>query len=467
MIDTAFIGRVHAIVGERGVITNQADIAPYVRDWRGTYIGKTSLVVRPSNTQEVAAVVALCAESHTPIVPQGGNTGMVGGGIPDDSNRAIILSLTRMNKIRNIDLANNAMTVEAGCILATVQEAALSNNRYFPLSLAAEGSCTIGGNLSTNAGGTAVLRYGNARDLVLGIEAVTPDGKIWNGLKALRKDNTGYDLKHLLMGAEGTLGIITAAVLKLFPKPQRTCTALVAVLDPAASVALLATIQGAMGDRLTGFELMSRVCLDHVVKHFPATVEPFSARQPWQVLVELTDTLKDAPLEDALSAALQPAFENGQALDAVIASSEAQSQALWNIREHIPEAEKLQGKSVKHDIAVPISRIAEFIQRGDAALAGKFPDAQVICFGHIGDGNLHYNLSFPGVIPTAEQTHDANALIYALLDELGGSISAEHGLGQMKREEITHHKSAVELDMMRAIKAALDPHGIMNPGKVL
>ena len=467
MIDAAFIGRVHAIVGERGVITNQADIAPYVRDWRGIYTGKTSLVVRPSNTQEVAAVVALCAESHTPIVPQGGNTGMVGGGIPDDSNRAIILSLTRMNKIRNIDLANNAMTVEAGCVLATVQEAALGNNRYFPLSLAAEGSCTIGGNLSTNAGGTAVLRYGNARDLVLGIEAVTPDGKIWNGLKALRKDNTGYDLKHLLMGAEGTLGIITAAVLKLFPKPQRTCTALVAVLDPAASVALLATIQGALGDRLTGFELMSRVCLDHVVKHFPATVEPFSTRQPWQVLVELTDTLKDAPLEDALSAALQPAFENGQALDAVIASSEAQSQALWNIREHIPEAEKLQGKSVKHDIAVPISRIAEFIQRGNIALAGKFPDAQVICFGHIGDGNLHYNLSFPGVIPTAEQTHDANALIYALLDELGGSISAEHGLGQMKREEITRHKSSVELDMMRAIKAALDPHGIMNPGKVL
>ena len=467
MTDAAFTERVRAIVGSSGVITDTSDIAPYVRDWRGNYIGKTSLVVRPANTNEVAAVVELCAETQTPIVPQGGNTGMVGGGVPDSSGNAIVLSLTRMNKIRGIDLANNAMTVEAGCILAAVQEAALTNNRYFPLSLAAEGSCTIGGNLSTNAGGTAVLRYGNARDLVLGIEAVTPDGKIWNGLKALRKDNTGYDLKHLLMGAEGTLGIITAAVLKLYPKPQRTCTALVAVPDPAAAVALLATTQSAMGDRLTGFELMSRVCVDLVIKHFPATTEPFSAHHQWQVLVEFADTMKDAPLEEALSAALEPAFANGQALDAIIAASEGQSKALWNIREHIPEAEKLQGKSVKHDISVPISRIAEFIQRGDVALGTKFADAQVICFGHIGDGNLHYNLSFSGTPPTHQQTREANNIVYALLDELGGSISAEHGLGQMKREEITKHKSSVELDMMRAIKAALDSKGIMNPGKVL
>ena len=467
MIDAAFIGRIRAVVGDSGMFTSAADIAPFVRDWRGNYIGKTSLVVRPSNTDEVAAIVKLCAETKTPIVPQGGNTGMVGGGVPDASGTAIVLSLTRMNKIRIIDLANNAMTVEAGCILAAVQEAALNNNRYFPLSLAAEGSCTIGGNLSTNAGGTAVLRYGNARDLVLGIEVVTPDGKIWNGLKALRKDNTGYDLKHLLMGAEGTLGIITAAVLKLFPKPQRTCTAYVAVPDPATAVELLATIQSAMGDRLTGFELMSRVCVDHVIKHFPATAEPFSAQYAWQLLVELSDTMKDAPLEDALSAALEPAFESGQALDAVIATSESQSRALWDIREHIPEAEKLQGRSVKHDISVPISHIAEFIQRGDTALAKKFPSAQVICFGHIGDGNLHYNLSFPGVLPSPTQTHEANDIVYALLDELAGSISAEHGLGQMKREEITRHKSIVEIDMMRAIKAALDPQGIMNPGKVL
>ncbi len=467
MIDVGIVARARAIVGDNGIFTDPADIAPYVQDWRGSYIGRSSLVVRPANTQEVADIVKLCAETHTPIVPQGGNTGMVGGGVPDASGTAIVLSLTRMTRIRAVDLPNNAMTVEAGCILAAVQQVALDNNRYFPLSLAAEGSCTIGGNLSTNAGGTAVLRYGNARDLVLGIEAVAPDGKIWNGLKALRKDNTGYDLKHLLMGAEGTLGIITAAVLKLFPKPQRTCTALVAVPNPAAAVALLATIQSAHGDRLTAFELMSRVCLDHVIKHFPATAEPFSASHDWQVLVELTDTFKDAQLEEALSVALEPSFADGQALDAVIAMSDAQSKALWDIREHIPEAEKLQGRSVKHDISVPISRIAEFIQRGDAALAAKFPDAKVICFGHIGDGNLHYNLSFPGVLASPEQTRDANSIVYPLLDELAGSISAEHGLGQLKREEITKHKSRVELDMMRAIKAAIDPNGIMNPGKVL
>lgn len=467
MIDAAFIRRVHSVVGDSGVVIDPADIASCVRDWRGNYVGKAALVVRPAKTQEVANIVKLCAESRTPIVPQGGNTGMVGGAVPDASGNAIVLSLTRMNRIRAIDLSNDAMTVEAGCILAAVQQAALDNNRYFPLSLAAEGSCTIGGNLSTNAGGTAVLRYGNARDLVLGIEAVTSDGKIWNGLKALRKDNTGYDLKHLLMGAEGTLGIITAAVLKLFPKPQSTCTSLVAVPDPAAAVELLAAIKNAMGDRLTGFELMSRVCLDHVVKHFPATTEPFSARHDWQVLVELTDTLKDARLQDALSVTLEPAFANGQALDAVIAMSEAQSQALWNIRERIPEAEKLQGRSVKHDISVPISRIAEFIQRGDAELGAKFPNAKVICFGHIGDGNLHYNLSFPGQIASEEQTRDANNIVYQLVDRLAGSISAEHGLGQMKRDEITRHKSVVELDMMRAIKAALDPNGMMNPGKVL
>lgn len=467
MIDASFNKRIQLIVGEAGVVTDTADIETYVRDWRGNYTGKASLVVRPATTREVAEVVELCAQTSTPIVPQGGNTGMVGGGVPDNSGSAIVLSLTRMNKIRTIDLANNAMTVEAGCILAAVQQAALDNNRYFPLSLAAEGSCTIGGNLSTNAGGTAVLRYGNARDLVLGIEAVTAEGKVWNGLKALRKDNTGYDLKHLLMGAEGTLGIITAAVLKLFPKPQRTCTALIAVPHPAAAVALLAAIQNAMGDRLTGFEMMSRLCLDLVIKHFPATAEPFPLRRQWQVLVELTDTMREVPLEDALSVALEPAFASGEAMNAIIAASDSQSQSLWKIREHIPEAEKRQGKSVKHDIAVPISRIAEFIQRADIALGAEFPNAQVICFGHIGDGNLHYNLSFSDMPPSAEQARVANNIVYTLLDELAGSISAEHGLGQMKRAEITKHKSSVELDMMRAIKSALDPKGIMNPGKVL
>ncbi len=461
------IQKLRAIVGDAGLITAAADIDPYVRDWRGSYVGKTDVVVRPANTAEVAAVVKLCAETATPIVPQGGNTGLVGGGVPDTSGEAIVLSLKRMNKVRAIDLANNAITVDAGCILQTVQETAAAHGRMFPLSLAAEGTCTIGGNLSTNAGGVAVLRYGNTRDLVLGIEAVMPDGKIWNGLKALRKDNTGYDLRHLLMGAEGTLGVITAAVLKLYPAPQQTCTALVAVSDPAAAVALLATVQAALGDRLTGFELMSRWCIAHVIKYFPATPEPFSQPQEWQVLLELTDTMKDAALAEALAAALEAPMEKGEVLDAVIASSEAQSQALWSIREHIPEAEKRQGRSVKHDISLPISNVAEFIQRCTAELLAAFPQGEVICFGHVGDGNLHYNLSFPGKIADAAQVAAGNRIVYSLLDELQGSISAEHGLGQMKREEITHHKSAVELDVMRAIKRALDPHNIMNPGKVL
>ncbi len=467
MLPTQIIEQLRAIVGDAGLMTDAADMAPYLTDWRGNYTGMALAVVRPASTAEVAAVVKLCAATMTPIVPQGGNTGLVGGGIPDNTGNAIIVSLRRMNRIREVDLANSAMVVDAGCILQTIQDAAREHQQLFPLSLAAEGSCTIGGNLSTNAGGTAVLRYGNTRDLVLGIEAVMPDGRIWNGLKALRKDNTGYDLKHLLMGAEGTLGIITAAVLKLFPAAQSTCTAMIALSRAADSVALLKLIRDGLGDRLTGFELMSRVCVDGVVKHFPATVEPFANRYNWQVLVELTDSMPQSPLADALASALEPAFESGLAMDAVIASSEAQSVAMWNIREHIPEAEKLEGKSVKHDISLPISRIGEFIDIAEPRLMAALRNARVICFGHIGDGNLHYNLSFPGAAPTSEQTKIANKIVYDLLDEMHGSISAEHGLGQLKREEITRHKSEVELDIMRAVKCALDPLGIMNPGKVV
>ena len=457
----------HTVVGDAGIITNASDMAPYLNDWRGNYTGAALAIVRPTNTDQVAAIVKLCAETNTAVVPQGGNTGLVGGGIPDTSGNAIILSLRRMNRIREIDLTNSAITVDAGCILQTIQEAAAEHGQLFPLSMASEGSCTIGGNLSTNAGGTAVLRYGNTRDLVLGIEAVMPDGRIWHGLKALRKDNTGYDLKHLLMGAEGTLGIITGAVLKLYPAPQRTCTAMVALRNAGDSVRLLKTIRDVLGDRLVGFELMSRVCIDGVVKHFSATVEPFAARHDWQVLIELTDTMKNSPLEEALSAALETAFASGEALDAVIATSEAQSKAMWAIREQIPEAEKLDGKSVKHDISLPISRIGQFIDIAQPKLLAAFPTAKVICFGHIGDGNLHYNLSFPGAAPTPDQTKGANKIVYKLLAEMHGSISAEHGLGQMKRDEITRHKSTVEMEMMRAIKRALDPAGIMNPGKVV
>lgn len=464
---TVLVDQLRSIVGDPHVLTEAVDTAPYLTDWRGNFTGVAQAIVRPGSTEEVAAVVALCAKTRTPIVPQGGNTGLVGGGIPDSTGSAIIVSLRRMNRIRDIDLTNAAMTVDAGCVLQTIQEAARDQGQFFPLSLAAEGSCTIGGNLSTNAGGTAVLRYGNTRDLVLGIEAVTPDGKIWNGLSTLRKDNTGYDLKHLLMGAEGTLGIVTGVVLKLFPAPTRSCTALVALTRAGDSVTLLKMIRDQLGDRLTGFELMSRVCVDHVIKHFPATAEPFAQQYPWQLLVELTDTMRDSPLDDALAAALAPALESGMAQDAVIATSEAQAAALWTLREQIPEAEKLEGKSVKHDIAVPISRIGEFIEVAGPKLMAAFPAARVICFGHIGDGNLHYNLSFPSAAPTPAQTKQANDIVYGLLDTMGGSISAEHGLGQLKRDEITRHKSPVALDMMRAIKRALDPNDIMNPGKVL
>ncbi|MBL8520997.1 MAG: FAD-binding oxidoreductase [Betaproteobacteria bacterium] len=462
-----FVERLAGIVGPAHVLTTDNDTAPFLTDWRRNYSGRALAVVMPGSTEEVAQVVCLCAATRTPVVPQGGNTGLVGGATPDAGGRSIVLSTRRLNRIRALDTDNNTLTVEAGAILQTVQEAARAAGRLFPLSLAAEGSCTVGGNLSTNAGGTNVLRYGNARDLVLGLEAVLPDGRVWHGLKGLRKDNTGYDLKHLLMGAEGTLGLITAATLKLFPLPQARLTALVAVNSPGDAVALLSALRSELGDRVSGFELISRHCLDLVVKHFPATVEPFAAAHPWQVLVQVEDTWRDAPLPSLFERALEPVLEQGIARDAIVSQSGAQARALWTMREHIPEGERLEGKSVKHDISVPVSRIADFIARGDAQLAAAFPAAQVVCFGHLGDGNLHYNLAFPGAVPTPEQAARANQLVYALVDELDGSISAEHGLGQLKREEITLHKSAVALQAMRAIKGALDPLGIMNPGKVL
>jgi FAD/FMN-containing dehydrogenase len=462
------IALLHTVVGDVGLVTDSADMAPYLSDWRGNYTGCARCVVRPANTAQVAQVVTLCRDLRIPIVPQGGNTGLVGGSVPDDRGEAVVVSLKRMNRILGVDTANNTLTAESGCVLATIQQTAMQHQRLFPLSLAAEGSCTIGGNLSTNAGGTAVLRYGNTRDLVLGLEAVLASGEIWNGLRGLRKDNTGYDLKQLFIGAEGTLGIVTAAVLKLFPAPNSSATALVAVSDPQAAVNLLAHVQGAFGARLTGFELMSRLCVNWVIKHFPATREPFPQQYPFQVLLQLTDTIADAGLGERLIAALEAAVDQGLALDAVIASSDAQASALWSLREHIPEAEKLEGKSVKHDISVPVSRIAPFIARCDAALRATFPDINIVCFGHAGDGNLHYNVVLPhgGNSPRSQEA-GINRIVYETVDEMGGSISAEHGLGQLKREEITHHKSSVEMEMMHAVKRALDPLNLMNPGKLL
>jgi FAD/FMN-containing dehydrogenase len=470
LIDAAFVSAVTAIVGPLGVITDANDMASYTLDWRGNYSGKTSLVVRPQTTEEVAAIVALCARTGTAIVPQGGNTGLVGGSIPDESGAQIVLSLKRMNKVRAVDTENNTMVVEAGCILKNVQQAAIDCDRYFPLSLAAEGSCTIGGNLSTNAGGTAVLRYGNARDLVLGVEVVTAKGEIWDGLRSLRKDNTGYDLKHLYMGSEGTLGIITAAVLKLYPAARTTCTAFVAVPSPAAAVSLLMQLQASMAAQLSGFELIPHIGLQYVLKHISGTRAPLETAAPYYVLIETTDGATDAPLQTQIENEIGAALESGLAVDAVIASNSTQRAELWRIREELPEAQRLNGKGVKFDISMPVSALAAYIDTVETAVNRAFPSMIPVAFGHVGDGNLHYTLSYADKQKNAELLANptaANHLMYEALAKIGGSISAEHGLGRLKRDEIKQYKSVIELDLMRALKAALDPQNIMNPGRVL
>jgi FAD/FMN-containing dehydrogenase len=456
-----------AIVGPAHVLTDAAGMAPYCTDWRGRYAGSALCVVRPGTAAEVAAVVKACVDVNVAIVPQGGNTGLCGGATPTDGE--VLVSLTRLNRVRAIDTANNTITVEAGCTLAAVQDAAAAADRLFPLSLAAEGTATIGGNLATNAGGVQVLRYGNARELCLGLEVVLPDGTLWEGLRGLRKDNTGYDMKHLFIGAEGTLGLITAAVLKLYSRPRSIATAWTAVPDPANAVALLTRLRGKIGGRVTAFELVGRPALDLVLKQIPGSRDPLLQASPWQVLIELSDTMEsdlDAPLEAVLAAAI----EAGEASDAAIARNEAQALALWALRENISEAQKVEGVSIKHDISLPVSRIAEFIARCDALLAKHFPGVRIVCFGHLGDGNLHYNQSKPHAQDNAvfiAQTEAVNRVVHDLVHGLGGSISAEHGLGQLKRDEVLRYKSATEMAMMRAVKQALDPRGLMNPGKVL
>jgi len=476
---TQLIEQLQAIAGKAALITDPQDAAPYATDWRKRYCGRPLAVVKPASTEEVAAVVKLCAATRTAIVPQGGNTSLCGGATPlaaEDARRfipggaQIVLKLSRMNRVRAVDALNNTITVEAGCVLANVQQAAADAGRLFPLSLAAEGSCEIGGNLSTNAGGTAVLRYGNARDLVLGLEVVLPDGQIWDGLRGLRKDNTGYDLKQLFVGAEGTLGIITAAVLKLFPRPSARATALVGLASPAKALELLSHLQGACGDRLTGFELMSAFCLSLVARHFPATRLPLALTHAQYVLLELSDTASAEALDSALQGALSAAAEAGLIQDAAVAASGTQAAALWALRENIPEAQVHEGKQVKHDISVPISRIAEYIAVTDAALARAFPGVRMVTFGHLGDGNLHYNIAHPeggDADAFMARAAEVSRVVHDSAARFGGSISAEHGLGQYKRDEILRYKSPLEMDLMRRIKAALDPQGIMNPGKVL
>jgi FAD/FMN-containing dehydrogenase len=463
------LDRLAKIVGGANVLTATADVEPYVVDWRGRYRGSACAVVRPANTAEVAAVVALCAESNVPLVPQGGNTGMCGAATPDASGREVVLSLARMRAVRALDRANATITVEAGVTLADVQQAAAGAGLLFPLSLASEGSCTIGGNLSTNAGGTAVLRYGNARELVLGVEVVLADGRIWDGLRGLRKDNTGYDLKHLFIGSEGTLGIVTAAVLKLFAAARTHITALAAVADVAHALELLRTMKQALGDRLVGFELVSGVALELARKHHPELPDPLP-QHPWYVLLQADDSAAAAPLAAQVEGALAQAAGEGIVTDATIAQSQEQANRLWALRENISEAQRREGPNIKHDISLPISAIPRFLEDAGAALVAALPGARLVVFGHLGDGNLHYNVAAP--VGTSAQrfldnTPAANRIVHDLVVAAGGSISAEHGIGQLKREELVHYKQPLEIELMRRVKAALDPRGVLNPGKVL
>ncbi|MFM2057631.1 MAG: hypothetical protein RLY71_2016 [Pseudomonadota bacterium] len=458
-----------AIVGA-GHVFADGDLAAFALDWRKRYRGRALAVVQPGTPAEVAAVVACCAAHGVAMVPQGGNTGLVGGGVPDASGRQVLLSLKRLNRIRTIDPANLTMTVEAGCVLQTVQEAAAAHGLLFALSLASEGSCTIGGNLAANAGGTQVLRYGNARELCLGLEVVTAAGELWDGLGGLRKDNTGYDLRHLFIGSEGTLGVITAAVLKLYPQPKAVMTALASCAGIEQAVALLGLAQQQAGAMLTGFEAMNQFSLGLVRKHYPQITQPLPAA-PWTVLLEVSDAEGENHARHIFETLLEQALEHGLISDAAVAESVGQSRTLWHLRESISMAQAEEGLNIKHDIAVPISHIAEFVRRTDAQLAEACPGARLVTFGHLGDGNLHYNVQCPEdgdpAVFLRECEPGINRIVYDAVQAHGGSISAEHGIGALKRDELAARKSPVALGLMHAIKAALDPQGLMNPGRLL
>ncbi len=459
-------------VGEAHVL-HDGDLSAWEIDWRRRYRGRALAVVRPATTAEVAAVLRACAEHGAGVVPQGGNTGLVGASVPDASGTQILLSLTRLGRIRAIDRANLTLTAEAGCVLQSVQEAAAAQGLLFPLSLAAEGSCTIGGNLATNAGGTQVLRYGNARELCLGLEVVTPNGQVWNGLSGLRKDNTGYALRDLYIGSEGTLGVITAATLKLWPQPAAVTTAMASCATLADAVALLGLSRTRLGSALTGFEAMNEFALSLVARHFPQLRRPLAPNPaaPWSVLLEQSDSEGEAHARGLFEALLETAFETGLVADAAVAESIVQSRAMWHLRESIPLAQAEEGLNIKHDIALPVSRIADFVAATDAALLHAFAGARLVDFGHLGDGNLHYNVQAPEGVAAADflQANEAavNAIVYDAVLAHGGSISAEHGIGALKRDELARRKQPLALDLMRSIKAALDPQGRMNPGRVL
>ncbi len=466
---SAILDRMAGIVGSKNIITDADAMVPYLKEWRDLFRGKAQGIVRPGSTAEVAELVKLAAETGTVLVPQGGNTGLVGGQIPISEGREVILSLQRLDKVRAVDTDGDTMIVEAGVTLKRAQDAAEGAGRLFPLSLASEGSCTIGGNLSTNAGGTAVLAYGNARELCMGLEVVLPDGRIWNGLRQLRKDNTGYDLKNLFIGAEGTLGIITAAVLKLFPLPAARATAFLAVPDPAAALELLNAAKAGAGGTLTTFELMPRIGMDFVLRHASGTRDPLSESSPWYVLMEVS-AQQASGLDEHVETFLGEALEKGIVTDAALAGSLTQRADFWKLREMLSEVQTYEGGSIKHDVSVPIHATPEFLARAIAAVEAMVPGCRPVPFGHLGDGNIHFNVSQPVGADKAgflARWSEMNEAVHAIVAELHGSISAEHGIGRLKRDLLPGVKDPVELDLMRTIKQTLDPKGILNPGAVL
>ena len=463
---TVLIERLQEIVGSGGWTSDPQELQPHLTEWRGVYEGRALIMVKPRTTDEVVAIVRACADYNTAIVPQGGNTSMCGGAVPDASGEQVILNLSRMNRVLDVDAGNFSMTVQAGCLLATAQEAARAAGRYFPLSLGAEGSCQIGGNIATNAGGINVGRYGTARALVLGLEVVLANGTVLDNLRSLRKDTAGYDLKQLFIGSEGTLGIITAASLRLFPDPGHLATALVGIDSAGAAVELLGSLKTKLEDRIESFELVSRRVFNLVETHIPNATLPFNEEYPWYVLIEAA-TGADPEL---LASALLQEAEDGRLLDAVIAKNETEAADLWRLRHSIAEAERQDGKALKHDISVPLSKMQEFLVRGDQLLDERWPEARLVAFGHVGDGNLHYNVVLPRGLSAEEWTAEGERVtgaLYDLVHSLNGSFSAEHGVGQSKKAYLASYRAGPELDLMRSLKKMLDPANILNPGKVI
>jgi FAD/FMN-containing dehydrogenase len=458
------------IVGEDHVIRDEEAMAPYLTEWRDRYQGKAALVLKPGSTEEVAAILKCANETLTAIVPQGGNTGLVGGQIPFETGHEVVVLLERLDQVLDLDLASNTMTVEAGLVLAQAQEAAASVGRLFPLSLASEGSCQIGGVLATNAGGMAVLAYGSARDLTLGLEVVLPDGRVWSALKSLRKDNSGYDLKDLFIGSEGTLGIITAAVLRLYPKPVESVTGIAGLSKLEDTPALFARLYEGAGPMLTTIEIMSRAGVEFVLKHVSGARDPFASPHPWYVLFEFSSPREGEGLSALAETLLQACLQAGEIDDVVIASSLTQAQELWRLRELMSEVQRHEGGSIKHDISVPVARVPEFIARANQLVELMIPGARPVPFGHLGDGNIHYNVSQPVSMDRTvflANWEALNAAVHEIVLDLDGSISAEHGIGRLKRDLLPHAKQEVEIELMRKIKQAFDPNNILNPGKLI